>query len=93
LAFTSVDANYFASNECLSQAHLVCNDGLADLAPHIDGLQRVRLMFGVEAPRDVELRRPNLGESSEHFESRLMRESQRQSRVPQAGRQCGQSRL
>ena len=48
--------------------------GLADLAPHIDGLERVRLMFGVEAPRDIELRRPNLGESPEHFESRLMRE-------------------
>src|SRR5262249_17413465 len=48
--------------------------GLADLAPHIDGLQRVRLMFGVEAPRDVELRRPNLGERPEHFETRLMRE-------------------
>jgi hypothetical protein len=48
--------------------------GLADLAPHIDGLERVRLMFGVEAPRDVELRRPNLGETPEHFEARLMRE-------------------
>jgi superfamily II DNA or RNA helicase len=52
--------------------------GLADLAPHIDGLERVRLMFGVEAPRDIELRRPNLGESPEHFESRLMREGLRQ---------------
>jgi hypothetical protein len=41
--------------------------GLADLAPHIDGLQRVRLMFGVEAPRDFEMRRPNLGESLDHF--------------------------
>jgi hypothetical protein len=49
--------------------------GLADLAPHIDGLQRVRLLFGVEAPRDAELRRPNLGETPEHFEARLMRES------------------
>src|SRR5215831_9040211 len=48
--------------------------GLADLTPHIDGLQRVRLLFGVEAPRDVELRRPHLGESPEHFEARLMRE-------------------
>jgi hypothetical protein len=48
--------------------------GLADLAPHIDGLERVRLMFGVEAPRDVELRRPNLGETPEHFEARLTRE-------------------
>jgi hypothetical protein len=48
--------------------------GLADLAPHIDGLQRVRLMFGVEAPHDVELRRPNLGERPEHFEARLLRE-------------------
>jgi hypothetical protein len=48
--------------------------GLADLAPHIDGLERARLMFGVEAPRDVELRRPNLGETPEHFEGRLMRE-------------------
>jgi hypothetical protein len=52
--------------------------GLADLAPHIDGLERVRLMFGVEAPRDLELRRPNLGESPEHFESRLMREGLRE---------------
>jgi hypothetical protein len=52
--------------------------GLADLAPHIDGLERVRLMFGVEAPRDIELRRPNLGESPEHFESRLMREGLRE---------------
>lgn len=48
--------------------------GLADLAPHIEGLDRVRLLFGVEAPRDAELRRPNLGETPEHFESRLMRE-------------------
>jgi hypothetical protein len=48
--------------------------GLADLAPHIDGLERVRLLFGVEAPRDVELRRPNLGETPEHFEARLIRE-------------------
>src|SRR5260370_509708 len=55
--------------------------GLADLAPHIDGLQRVRLMFGVEAPRDIELRRPNLGESPEHFESRLMREGLRETDV------------
>jgi hypothetical protein len=31
-------------------------------------------MFGVEAPRDFEIRRPNLGESLEHFEARLMRE-------------------
>jgi phosphatidylserine/phosphatidylglycerophosphate/cardiolipin synthase-like enzyme len=37
-------------------------------------LERVRLLFGVEAPRDVELRRPNLGETPEHFEARLMRE-------------------
>jgi hypothetical protein len=48
--------------------------GLTDLAPHIDGLQRVRLLFGVEAPRDVEMRRPNLGEAPEHFDARLMRE-------------------
>ena len=48
--------------------------GLADLAPHLDGLQRVRLMFGIESPRDVEMRRPNLGESPEHFDARLIRE-------------------
>jgi hypothetical protein len=48
--------------------------GLADLAPHVDGLERVRLMFGIEAPRDVEMRRPNLGETPEHFDSRLIRE-------------------
>jgi hypothetical protein len=48
--------------------------GLADLAPHLDGLQRVRLLFGVEAPRDAELRRPNLGENPQHFEARMMRE-------------------
>jgi hypothetical protein len=48
--------------------------GLANLAPHLDGLRRVRLMFGIEAPRDVEMRRPHLGESPEHFDARLMRE-------------------
>jgi hypothetical protein len=48
--------------------------GLANLARHIDGLERVWLLFGVEAPCDVELWRPNLGESPEHFEARLMRE-------------------
>ncbi|HZR77009.1 helicase-related protein [Bradyrhizobium sp.] len=52
--------------------------GLADLAPHLDGLTRVRLLFGVEAPRDVELRRPNLGETPEHFESRMLREGVRE---------------
>lgn len=48
--------------------------GLADLAPHLEGIARVRLLFGVEAPRDAELRRPNPGEPPEHFEARLMRE-------------------
>jgi hypothetical protein len=48
--------------------------GLADLAPHLDGIERVRLLFGVEAPRDAELRRPALGETPEQFEARLMRE-------------------
>jgi hypothetical protein len=48
--------------------------GLADLVRHIDGLERVRLLFGVETPRDAELRRPNLGETPEHFEARLLRE-------------------
>jgi hypothetical protein len=52
--------------------------GLADLAKHIDGLERVRLLFGVEAPRDAELRRPQLGERPEHFEARLIRAGLRQ---------------
>lgn len=47
--------------------------GLAGLAPHLEGMARVRLMFGVEAPRDAELRRPDLGETPEHFEARLIR--------------------
>jgi hypothetical protein len=63
--------------------------GLADLAPHIDGLQRVRLMFGVEAPRDFEIRRPNLGESLEHFEARLMREGLKDAEAAaRAARDC-----
>src|SRR5207247_2424157 len=60
--------------------------GLADLAPHIDGLERVRLLFGVEAPRDVELRRPSLGESPEHFQSRLMREGLKEAEARHAPR-------
>jgi hypothetical protein len=53
--------------------------GLSDLSPHLEGLDRVRLMFGVEAPRDVEVRRPELGEPPERFEARLVREGLRQS--------------
>jgi hypothetical protein len=53
--------------------------GLAGLAPHLDGMQRVRLLFGVEAPRDAEQRRPNLGESPEQFEARLIRQRLRES--------------
>jgi Helicase conserved C-terminal domain/SNF2-related domain/PLD-like domain len=55
--------------------------GLADLSPHLEGLERVRLLFGVEAPRDIDVRRPDLGElpQPEHFESRLIREGLRQS--------------
>lgn len=52
--------------------------GLADLTPHIDGIPKVRLMFGVEAPRDVDLRRPQIGESSERFDARLVREGLRE---------------
>lgn len=48
--------------------------GLVDLTPHIDGLNRVRLMFGVEAPHNVDQRRPRLGESQEQFEARLIRD-------------------
>lgn len=48
--------------------------GLARIAPLIDGLQRTRLLFGVEAPRDTELRRPNLGETQDQFEQRLLRD-------------------
>jgi hypothetical protein len=47
--------------------------GLAGLAPHLEGMARVRLLFGVEAPRDAELRRPDLGETPEQFEARLIR--------------------
>jgi hypothetical protein len=53
--------------------------GLSDLSPHLEGLDRVRLLFGVEAPRDVEVRRPELGEPPERFEARLVREGLRQS--------------
>jgi Helicase conserved C-terminal domain/PLD-like domain/SNF2-related domain len=54
-------------------------NGLSDLSPHLQGLERVRLLFGVEAPRDIEVRRPDLGELPEHFEARLIREGLRQS--------------
>jgi hypothetical protein len=53
--------------------------GLSDLSPHLEGLDRVRLMFGVEAPRDIEMRRPDLGEMPERFEARLVREGLRHS--------------
>src|SRR6516225_1020342 len=53
--------------------------GLSDLSPHLEGLDRVRLLFGVEAPRDVDVRRPDLGELPEHFEARLIHEGLRQS--------------
>ncbi len=53
--------------------------GLSDLSPHLDGLGRVRLLFGVEAPRDIAVRRPELGEPPEHFEVRLIRDGLRQS--------------
>jgi hypothetical protein len=53
--------------------------GLADLAPHLEGLARIRLLFGVEAPRDAEIRRPNVGERPEDFESRLVREGLKES--------------
>ncbi len=52
--------------------------GLVNIAPHLDGINRVRLLFGVEAPRDAELRRPELGESPERFEARLLREGLRE---------------
>ncbi len=52
--------------------------GLASLAPHLDGLNKIRLLFGVEAPRDAEMRRPEVGESRERFEARLMREGLRE---------------
>src|SRR5438132_1132189 len=53
--------------------------GLSDVSPHLEGLERVRLLFGVEAPRDIELRRPALGEPFERFENRLVSEGLRQS--------------
>jgi hypothetical protein len=53
--------------------------GLSDLLPHLEGLERVRLLFGVEAPRDIDVRRPELGEPHEHFEARLIRDGLRQS--------------
>lgn len=53
--------------------------GLSDLSPHLEGLDRVRLMLRVEAPRDIEMRRPDLGEMPERFEVRLVREGLRQS--------------
>lgn len=53
--------------------------GLSDLSPHLEGLARVRLLLGVEAPRDIDVRRPDLGELPEHFEARLIRDGLRQS--------------
>ncbi len=53
--------------------------GLSDLSPHMEGLDRVRLLFGVEAPREIDVRRPDLGELPENFEARLIREGLRQS--------------
>src|SRR5437763_912049 len=53
--------------------------GLSDLAPQLEHIAKVRLMFGVEAPRDAELRRPIVGETPERFESRLVREGLRES--------------
>jgi hypothetical protein len=53
--------------------------GLSDLSIHLDGLDQMRFLFGVEAPRDMELRRPDLGEMPERFEARLVREGLRQS--------------
>src|SRR5437762_2557700 len=52
--------------------------GLSDLSRHLEGLDRVRLLFGVETPRDVEVHRPELGELPEHFEARLIREGLRE---------------
>jgi hypothetical protein len=48
--------------------------GLSRISGLIEDLERVRLLFGVEPPRETELRRPNLGESQEQFEERLLRE-------------------
>lgn len=52
--------------------------GLSDLAPQLEDIGKVRLMFGVEAPRDAELRRPEVGETPERFEARLVREGLRE---------------
>lgn len=48
--------------------------GLSAIAAHLDGVNRVRLLFGVEAPPDLEMLRPKLGESPEQFRIRLLRE-------------------
>jgi len=52
--------------------------GLADLAPQLEGIPRVRLLFGVEAPRDVEVQRPKVGERIEDFEARLIQQGLRE---------------
>lgn len=53
--------------------------GLTRLAPHLEGLQQVRLLFGVEAPRDADVRRPAVGEAPAHFERRLIGEALKES--------------
>ncbi|MGH6663218.1 MAG: helicase-related protein, partial [Rhodospirillales bacterium] len=53
--------------------------GLARLTPHLEGLEKVRLLFGVEAPRDADLRRPELGESQDAFDARLVRQGLKES--------------
>lgn len=74
----------FAENSTMRPAELAIAaaffspKGLADLAPQLEGIPRVRLLFGVEAPRDAELQRPNVGESMADFEARLMQRGLRE---------------
>jgi hypothetical protein len=74
----------FAENSTVRPAELAIAaaffspKGLADLAPQLEGIPRVRLLFGVEAPRDVEVQRPKVGESTEDFETRLIQQGLRE---------------
>lgn len=48
--------------------------GLIRLGPRLDGIDKVRLMFGAEPPRALSIMRPNPGETKAQFEKRLLAE-------------------
>jgi len=48
--------------------------GLVRLAPRLNGVGKVRLLFGAEPPNDLDARRPRIGETKARFEARLLAE-------------------